>query len=205
MNLSEEFWLYLFLGWGFVFAQAIAAYVDGYHFQGQMRYRLPQEGYSLMEHGGMWADVFLISPITAYILSVRRECNLHFVSVAGFAVLACILVLFGFLGRGYAKASLKTPEAHAHHGRTTWAGWFHVVFATIAAWVIAMYYLSAEFKPHSLEFCFVTLALSPFFALGAMKFNKRYKFDSQAMAQVTIGMIVLSAVCWFRVFGYKLF
>ena len=204
-SLTTEFWEYLVVGWAFVVTQGIAAFRDGYLTQRQMRYRVPQRGYSLMEHGGMWADVLLISPITAYILSIKEERQLHFGSVTCLIMLGIIVVTFAVLGAGYAKASKKTPEAHAHHGRTTPAGWIHGLYAVISAWVSAVYYFTAVLPLNCMEMGCITLPLLFFFPLGAVKFNQNYIQDRYAMIQSLVGPFLLGAISLYRTLGYEFF
>jgi hypothetical protein len=60
-------YLLLFVGIVLVVIQGACAYFDGYLTQAQMHAQGVLNGYSFMEHGGMWADVLVISPLVAYI------------------------------------------------------------------------------------------------------------------------------------------
>lgn len=91
------------------------------------------------------------------------------------------------------------PEAHAHNGRTTVAGWIHGVFAVPALWVISTTYFGLT-KPtvSRIDLTAISVVLTPFLYLGVMKFNKRWKLDRFAKRQVAILAIVLWLVTILR-------
>ena len=66
------FWLVLTIGVILVLAQGVFSYRDGYLTKKQMATRGIRHGWSFLEHGGMWADIFIISPLIAYVSSQHQ-------------------------------------------------------------------------------------------------------------------------------------
>ena len=66
-------WCSFFVTWligiMFVVAQGIATYTGGYFSQSQMVARGITNGWSFCNHAGMYADIFIVSPVIAYIMS----------------------------------------------------------------------------------------------------------------------------------------
>lgn len=196
-----SFTLYLLIGWAFVALQGFLAHRDGggYLTQSQMRSH-GVKGWSFIEHGGMWADVFIISPVTAYILSVYRQVFVSGKSLLTLYILIIAVSAFGF----YYSEKSKTagiPEAHTHDGKTTYAGMVHGVYALLAGWVIICFYL---FAPESLRFrhdiVWISILLTPFFCLGAVKFNPNWKMDKFGWFQTVGGPCLVWAIAAFRLF-----
>ncbi len=62
-------WAVLVTGLFLVCVQGATSWMDGYLSQKQMKKELGiYDGWSFLQHGGMWADVFIVSPLVAYIL-----------------------------------------------------------------------------------------------------------------------------------------
>src|SRR5262245_36825061 len=133
-----RFALVLALGLATVAAQGIASWFDGYLTQAQMQAQGVTNGWSFLEHGGMWADALIISPILAYILA---KYTLRYMTSEGAAIFVAALLATMALGYLYQQSGLHTPEAHTHDGKTTLAGILHGVFATFAIWTFALVYL----------------------------------------------------------------
>ncbi|HEX8946766.1 MAG TPA: hypothetical protein VF829_00935 [Candidatus Paceibacterota bacterium] len=116
-------------GWFLIWAQATAAWLDGFLTSTQMCAWGVRRGFSFMQHGGMWADFLLVSPLVAWLVahhvypwSSPTSMGILAVSV----VLWSGLVLFLFIPMG-----AQMPEAHAHGGQVTAAGWIHLVYAIL--------------------------------------------------------------------------
>ena len=190
------FWEILGVGIALVVVQGISSWFDGYLTQTQMHSRGVTNGWAFVEHGGMWADVFVISPIVAFAVS---RYQLHFFSIGGMEILAIAIALSFAMGMMYQKNGLATPEAHTHDGKTTLAGWIHGMFAVVALWVCAMFYLNMTTPPVSRgDLVVFSLILTPFFYLGVAKFSKRWAFDRFAKRQVALEMIVVWSITAIR-------
>ena len=190
------FWTILGTGIALVVVQGIASWFDGFLTQAQMRSRGITNGYSFVEHGGMWADVFVISPMVAYAAS---KYQLHYFSQSGLAILFAALVVAVVMGYLYRKGALTAPEAYTHDDKTTLAGWLHGLYAVAAIWICALFYLNLATPGVSPKDIIVfSLILTPFFYLGVAKFNERWTFDAFAKRQVTIGTIAVWLVAALR-------
>ena len=191
----------LMTGIWLVLLQGAFSSVDGYLTQAQMRYRHGiKNGWSFMEHGGMWADVFIVTPIVAW---VGSKYKLDFswgrlVLLGG----AMVVVLIGV--HYYELGGRVTPEAHTHHGKTTVAGWIHAVFAVAAIWICAMVYLNLTMPPVTkLDVIMISILLTPFFYLGVAKFSSRWVFAPAVKWQVAIEIIGLWLVTGVRLLYVK--
>ncbi|HET8575224.1 MAG TPA: hypothetical protein VFM02_03595, partial [Candidatus Paceibacterota bacterium] len=193
MNL-QVFWSIWILGIALVILQGFFAYRDGYFTQRQMRCTHGiVSGWAFIEHGGMWADVFIVSPLVAFIVS-RYDFN--YTAWYSWVLLIADIALSIFAGRAYAEAGKKTPEAHTHHGKTTVAGWIHGFFAVVGIWIVALFFLTPARPPVSVtDLLIVAGILTPFFVLGIMKFNRRWfqNFANDKFGQY-LNLILTSAV-----------
>ena len=181
------FFLILSMGLALVALQGWLSFNDGYLTRDQMLARGISYGYPFTEHGGMTADVFIISPLVAYLVSHYR---LPYASIGSLLAFVISLATVLSLGKMYASNSYGTPEAHVHQGRTTPAGWVHGLFALLGLWVCVLFY---TITPHveGRELIGVSAVLTIFFPLGAMKFAHRWKWDASSVTQVAIGVSVL--------------
>src|SRR5262245_46437105 len=127
MNIGA-FVLVLLTGVALVAAQGALSWVDGFLTQSQMRARGMTNGWSFLEHGGIWADLLLVSPVVAYVIANYR---LAYFSQSGLLMLGGTISLAVIMGRRYVQTGITVPEAHTHSGRTTPAGWLHGVYAVL--------------------------------------------------------------------------
>ncbi|MDP3956845.1 MAG: hypothetical protein Q8P97_02515 [bacterium] len=183
-----------------VVVQGVASYFDGFLTQSQLRSR-GIRGWSFMQHGGMWADVFVISPIVAYTVGRYR---LEFFSKWGLVILGFSVVLSLAAGYMYQQGGIRTPEAHTHHGVTTVAGWIHGLFAVAAIWVCGMVYLNLTSPPMSrTDLVVISVLLTPFFYLGVAKFSEHWVFKPQDKVQVAVSIAAVWVVTGIRLWYTK--
>jgi len=193
------FWLTLAVGVLFVIVQGIAAWSDGYLTQTQMRSHGVTNGWSFFEHGGMWADVFVISPIVAYSVS---NYKLDYFSKGGLTLFAIALVVSLAMGYMYQRGGITTREAHTHDGITPLAGWIHGIYAVAAIWVSAMVFLNFTTPSVSrVDIIVISILLTPFFYLGIVKFSERWVFSPAVQWQVAIEIIGLWALAGIRIWN----
>ena len=182
---STRFWTILALGEFIVALQGIAAVLDGFLTRAQMLWvHNTVKGYSFMEHGGMWADAFIVTPLLAYLMS---NYNFAYSSTGSVAFLVAAFALWALLAaKMYAPLGAAMPEAHAHDGYVTVAGWIHVLYAAVATWIIALAYLPGMAEPQvsSADIIIVSAALSFWTYLGVAKFSGYWTFDTFAKIQV---------------------
>lgn len=181
--------------------QVLLAALDGYWLQIQVR-RRGVNGYSLMEHGGFWGDIFIVIPIVAYITSRYHPAYLSWYSAVIFALASGII---GAAGYGYAKKGeekmpeVMLPDSYVHDGRMTDAGWVHLLFAAVTLYILLMFYFT-PLRPKAArhDILGISLLLTPFFFLGICKFTRRWKLSPLAQIQVTIQLVVLWAITGYR-------
>ncbi|HFC11017.1 MAG TPA: hypothetical protein ENJ75_02400, partial [Candidatus Kaiserbacteria bacterium] len=128
------------VGYELILLQYVSAFADGFATHAQMK-RVHQItcGYSFMEHGGVWTDAVFITPWLVYLVG---KYDFTYTSVASILVLTVSFVVWTALAfLVYAPEGLMMPEAHAHNGYVTVAGYFHIVYAGLSSWIMAMLYL----------------------------------------------------------------
>ncbi len=160
-----------------ILAQFVASRIDGYATKKQMEER-GVKGYSFMQHGGMWADLFIISPLVAYLVQKYSFEYMQFGGLVLFMIFFWAWFLLAVLV--YAPASKNIPEAHAHGGYVTVAGYIHILFATFTTWVIVMAYTGLTTIPVSNNDIFMTSVLLTLWAyFGQAKFSPLWRFGVQ--------------------------
>lgn len=190
------FLIIMLIGIALVFVQGACAYYDEFLTQTQMRQQGIHNGWSLMEHGGMWADVFIVSPVVAYIAS---NYDLDW-SWRGLAFLGACSVAVLILVHVYEKGGLVNPEAHTHDGKTTAAGWIHAIYAVLALWVLGEFFLGLIPFPAKTDLLVMAVVLTAFFYLGVMKFSPRWKLTGDVQKQLNIQTVAIWAIAVYRVF-----
>ena len=178
-----------------ILLQAIFASKDGYLTKTQMREK-GLRGYSFFQHGGIWANVFITSPI------ISRVLTHYSVSLDSFwvwIILVFTIIFTIVMGVKYAKDSHDAPEAHAHNGKTTIAGWIYGLYSVLGIWCILLFYLG-QLKPtiEKEELVFMAILLSFFFVLGVIKFSPKWKFSASAKWQVFIEILILWVVTYLK-------
>ena len=179
---------------GFFSAQQLQEFVWLPHFKGGP--------YAFTDHGGMWADFFVMTPIVAYVMAKYR---LPYFSLWGLIELVIAVAITIALVKMWMGFGHFYPEAHAHDPirpndpQLPIAGWIHGFYMVVAIWICAMYYTVAEPKP-GFDMMFVALGLMVVLTLGVMKFNPSWHWDKGAIIQVA----GLCALVW-AVTGWKVF
>ena len=171
-----------------VFVQGLMAWTDGFLTRGQLRAR-SITGWCLLEHGGIWADIFVISPLAAYVLA---KYQVHWFSFGGLITLVLAVGCSLAAMTGWREGGSTTPEAHTHDGRTTAAGWIHGIYMVVGIAVfVQFFFANTTPAPATKELLVVAWILTPFFPLGVVKFSPKYRFDVAAYC-VTFGGIALT-------------
>ncbi len=193
-----RFIVVMVLGEGLMFLQAFLSFQDGYFsvaqrvcssdegLPGRLRllssgtiFLMPphtRQGYTFLQHGGMWFDVFAITPLVAYLVGKYQFAYLSPPSIE-IAVVALVvwvaLAVFVF-----APAGEIMPGAHTHDGYVTEAGWSLVVYATLASWIIAMVYIPNLVVPavSKTDIAIVSGLLVPWAITSVMKFTPKGKY-----------------------------
>jgi hypothetical protein len=148
------------------------------------------EGYSFLQHGGMWYDALFIAPLVAYMVATY---DLPYVSLLGEVSLTVSIVTWFILAAQF--KSSPVPEAHTHHHSITPAGFVHLVFAVLAMWVMIMFY---SIHPPMRYLVIVSSILTPFFFFGIYKFDRKWRFNRLAVGIALGGPMILWLVVLLR-------
>lgn len=187
---SARFWAILVIGIALVVLQGVCAYLDGYFSQAQIvKIHGIRNAYAFIEHGGMWGDTFIVSPVVAYIICAYR---LPYFSRSGIIILVFALLISLLGGVVYQEMGKIYPEAHTHFGHTPPIGWIHGVFAVGAIWICSMFYLARITPKPGYDMLVISTALSAFYVLGVMKFNPNWRWSKVAIIQD----LILIALTW---------
>lgn len=176
----------LVVGIVMVVIQGWLAWKDGYFFPSQLQSRGIFNGWSFLEHGGMWADIFIISPAVAYLLSTQS----FYYDWRGWLMFAISILVTSGLGYAYQTDGTTTPTPHAHDGKTTIVGWVHNFYSILFMWPLLMVYVGfTTTKLPLFNFISLSLILTLFFILGVTKFSRRWRFSKKELRQ-TAGEII---------------
>lgn len=152
-----------------------------------------------MDHGEMWADLLLISPLTAYLVCKYQIPHIHIITslwiFTGVLIAWTTLTLFVF-----APAGANTPEAHAHGGHVSLTGWIHVLYASLSTLVIVTVYIPHFVSPatSNTDIWIVTVILSVWAFFGVKKFNTHWKWGGNEILQVSSMIVGLFAIAIWR-------
>ena len=170
-----------------VLAQIPLAWRDGYLFRKQRPFYF--RGFTLSEHGGWWMDLLVISPVFAWVASNNA---VRYWSPVSFLLAAMSTLAWIFLCRFYSEQSKTTPEAHAHEGQMTSAGYVHAIFAIIATWFAGLYYFGGfDTHPIASERLAMFVALWALAVIGGVKFSKRWKWTTSTTIQAIVVTLAL--------------
>lgn len=184
------FWGVLCVGILIVALQGICSWIDRHFSQRQLDEDGNTKDYSFLQHGGMWSDVFDISPIVAFVVSAYTLDLKSWLGIGTFVgSFAFTLAALEF----YRRMGTVAGDHCTHDGRTKPAGWIHGAFFWIGIWVCLEVYLGLTTPVVSKQhLVIISILLTPFFYLGVAKFTPRWKFSTQDKWQVGI----LTAAIW---------
>ena len=173
--------------------QGFCAYSDGFFIPSQLPHNGRTHAFSLIEHGGWWADIFIIAPLTAHLVS---GYHLVFASWLGFSSLVISTSATLLAGLFYGRSG---NEAYVHDRKTTAAGWIHGLFAMMVIWVCILFFFKQP-APHAKDLVRIGVVLSVFLPLGTVKFNRAWRFKLADAVQVGVLSVLMWAVIAIRVF-----
>jgi len=186
----------LFCGYFLIALQWFFAYRSGWLNQKQML-KCGNWGYSLLQHGGMWTDVFVITPAIAYIMSKYKLAYLSWWGVLLFVAISAF-VIWAMLG--YQQSGKIIPEAYSHYGKTGIAGYLHGLYAILGIWVITMFLITPIYPHASVQdLIIVAVAVTILFPLGVWKFNTDWQWAHTDTVQVTTEIIIYWAITFMRI------
>ncbi len=193
--MEKTFWTILVVGIGLIVVQGISAHFDNRFSRRELDNAGITNSWSFLQHGGMWADVFIISPIVAYALS-KYQLDIH--SWRGIGTLIVSIVFTLAMIEFYRRRGIAMGDHCTHDGKTTFAGWIHGLYAFAAIWVCLEIYLELMAPVVSKQDIVIfSLLLTPFFYLGVAKFSERWIFSAQDKWQVlalTTGVWVITVI-----------
>jgi len=181
-----------------ILVQAVASWSTGWLTPSQLRSRRIMNGYSFFEHGGMWADAYLVSYVVArWFGAYEFESPLSPWGLLPVVVTGIVVLAFVYL---WEEGSETSPDHCAQYGRTVFAGWVHAVYFGIALWTGAQFYLGWTTPVASRsDLIWLTAILTPWCALGVMKFSSHWHWTPAAIGQA-VGLV---ALLWGTV-GYRI-
>ena len=190
------FWIYWLIGAVVVFIEGAFAYHDGFLTQAQIaQYHNFPKAWSFMEHGGMWCDLLLVSPLVAMIVSKYHLAYVSWLSAAFLVVGIGITLYFNHM---YNTKWLPFPEAGVHDNAVTTMGRIHGFYAIITMWIIFMFYF-CPLDPQMTrsDLLKVSIGLLILFAVGITKFSTKWEWRMIDTIQVGIAWAVtIGFTCW---------
>lgn len=200
--------LILFVCVSHIYLSAWASKMDSFLTVKDMLSKGCKKGLPFIWHMGMWGDVFIVSPIM--VIGAFMYCN----TWSGDRV-AIVYTIGGIVSavmhQMYVAGGKEVPEAHAHSGRLTGAGFLHMLFMSIA---LAELILLFFFTPHVDHWFAVTMTvglgihifLGNHFLLGLFdKFQwfgvnkwcgRDYLYSTQGWITVLVCWILLGWRCY---------
>ncbi|CAN5683527.1 hypothetical protein BH11PAT2_BH11PAT2_03790 [soil metagenome] len=154
-----------------VLGGALAAYRDRFFFVSQMKERGFSQGFPFVIHGGMWSDFFIISPLIAVLtyLYASQWSTSEWLVAGLIGLIASLLVHFLV----YLKGEL--PGSQGYGGKTTIAGWFHIIYTALALAVLCLFYFYTHSISHQvLVVTSVILVLHPLTPLIGQALANKY-------------------------------
>lgn len=121
-----------------VISEVIYAYEDKFFFVSQMLEQGFKQGIPLVAHAGVWGDLFVITPLSAWVVYNYADYWAKNDIITSFFIGLAItvpLVIFWVI-----MAKYGLPEALAHGGRLTWAGFFHALFMFGAVTIFILFF-----------------------------------------------------------------
>jgi len=199
------FLLYTLISCLLVILQGYLAYHDGFLTQKQLINRRIH-GYSFFQHGGMWADFFILSWLLAFILTGYPELLQKVFTNLSLSLLGGAIAVTYCLDRFWAYGARQKPEPHTRKGRTTPAGFVHDFHTVIAIWIVVMFYFAAGpsstngkiYDDEALKFMLylkvVSFSLIAIFGLGTTKLTGEWPWDKTGGVISVLLMVIVIIV-----------
>ncbi|WP_426424126.1 hypothetical protein [Bradyrhizobium genosp. A] len=125
-----------------VAVQGWLAYRDHFLTPSQMLDSGVSNGLPFLAHLGMWGDVFIVSPLAAFIVGRFSNSWRSRWVVTSLIVGVALSVLMGW---SYLSAGL--PEAHVQSHQLTPAGWVHQVYMALALAIFVQFFIFTRHVP----------------------------------------------------------
>jgi hypothetical protein len=148
--------------------QAWLAYQDHFLTVLQMQGRGVNLGLPFVWHFGMWGDVFIVSPLTAYVTGrFSKSWRLRWI------LLSLAIGLAAAVAMSWSYTLPDVQEAHVQHHSLTPAGWVHLVYMALALAILIQFFFFTENIPSRLlrrgsVLLVVHVILGTHMALGAL-------------------------------------
>ncbi|MBI2610024.1 hypothetical protein HYW53_02500 [Candidatus Giovannonibacteria bacterium] len=191
-----EVLIWLLVGYGLIILQGVMSARDRYFSKRQIEI-WGGNAYSFLQHGGIWSDLIIMTPLVTYLL---KKHDFPLLSQSGsLAIIISTAVVLTF-GKMYRENGKKFPEAHTHDGKTTGAGILHGIYSVIVLWIFLKFYFG-EISPSPTvkELFGVAVLLSIHIPLGIIKFTHKWKLTLTAIWQIGSVWILIWVVTGIRI------
>lgn len=136
--------LYLLLLNGLILLAAIFAFKDKHFAPSQARGQLHPshtKTFTFLEHGGMWSDFFVVSPLIAWLIAgySKEWGTVEILFFVGVSSIVSIGLLFY-----WDKIESDVSDSLRHSNKVTAAGKTHFVYMAIVLSVLGMFFLRTQ-------------------------------------------------------------
>ena len=147
-----------------VFLEGYLTFQRGFFMRSQGKTSSKKIGY-FIEHVGMWGDVFIVSPLIAYLIS-QYYIYWSWVSVS-YCLAPCLMIgaIATHLSR---QSSYHLDDSFNEDGRTLPAGWLHIGYTVVSLTAILLYYFGTPRSNTREHVLLVTGVLSFHLAIGIL-------------------------------------
>jgi hypothetical protein len=193
-----------FLSWmvsgGMVIFEGFLAWLDGLLTKKQSRVRYNwAKGFAkvavFMEHGGMWGDFFLVSPISSWMWTYYR--NQWTGNAVGKSFLIALAIGLGMLVM-WVKGSKHLIEPFARFGKVTFNGVVHFLYMVIHLTIIFLFFFhTPKVDPHFVWVAVVGLGIHIAIGLLQPEWNTYRRINPVNLVIVGVAVSLLIGKGWF--------
>lgn len=166
-----------------VLSIALLALVTGYLYRSSPDPAGVRIGY-IIEHGGWWGDLILISPVTAYILTHFRWEDRTITNALILAVAISTVLLAIWL-----KGSYRVWDVFHRNGEIKTAGWLHYGYMIAVLTALILFYFGGT-KPSRQEANLITAAVAIHVVLGFLQ------PEWKTFGRVSPGTLLFAGAAW---------
>lgn len=118
------------------------------------KYPTYHEGRPFLWHGGLWGDIFILTPLFGWILAMyASQWNILF----GFFIFAIGFLLSALLHWMY--ISTPFPDSLAWGGKLSIAGWLHLIYMSASFAILGLFYFATDATLANIVFVSIVVAI----------------------------------------------